>query len=181
MEPEEDTPLLGSATEPHGLDNCFTVVFHTVRLVAVIASICGILAQSLTLAILNEGIMQDFLRYYVCIFCICFILAELNIWQRRLTFLVNFIFRGFMYTFIAVILIEEAQTVKISKNVKTHKLRISFSGEAASVFVYATAFAIFLVGIIYVIMGALCLRRVYDRVILGKLPPGIQAQQELIV
>jgi hypothetical protein len=167
--PSEDTPLVGSATEPsQGFDGCFKWFFRAVRFVGVIVSISTIVAQALTLIMADESIFQAILRFYIELLCVCFILAELDMFQQQLFFFVPFLQRGFMYTFIGLIGVEEAETVKISQNARTHRVQSTLGGKTAGLVIFVASFAMIAVGCIYIIMGALCLRRVYDRVILGK-------------
>ena len=140
------------------------VIIQTIRYVAIIISIAMILAQMLTLAILDESIFQGLLRIYMFGFCITFIIIELNsscCKSTKLKFLQNgnFILRGIMYSFIGVIGIEESETVQISTNYRG-KVQTTIGGKLSGSYVWLSSISMFLLGIIYILMGICCLDRI---------------------
>lgn len=180
MAATEDTPLVESDTNGKKGDGCLYVFFHGLRVVAIIVCITQIVSQFLTIMILNEDGFQDVLRVYVVVFCIGFILAELDLYRENLPFLVSWAHRGFFYTFIGVIGVEEAKTVRISQNAKTHRVKISLSGRLGGLIVMISSLSIFVLGILYILMAAMCLRKIHDRV-MGLTKKDDEVTTELIV
>lgn len=161
----EEAPLVGSTESDTGGDThpLLWFVFHGVRLAAVAVSAAMMVAQVLTLLVLDESLLQEVLRIYMIAFCACFILAELNLFQQRIPQFVGWIQRGIMYSFVGVIGVEEANTVRISKSKRTHRVAETPIGKLSGSYVWIVSVVMFLVGLAYICMGAMCLRRVYDR------------------
>lgn len=151
-------------------DPYFLFFFNTMRVLAVVASIRMCVAQIVTVCILNESFFQDILRVYVCSFCLLFMLAELDWFQDKITFLQPWMYRGFMYTFVGVVGVEEASTVKVHEDKESHHLSETWVGKLGSAFVFGSSLAMFFIGCIYVLMGACRVRRVHTR--LRSIRPG---------
>lgn len=160
---QEETPLIGAEASTPDDHPLLWFVFNGVRLVAIAISLAMMVAQVLTLMVLDEGLFQCILRVYMLSFCVCFCLAELNLFQTQIPFLAGWIHRGIMYSFVGVIGVEEANTVKISKNNRTHKVKETFVGKMSGTYVWIVSVSMFAVGLVYMCMGAMCLRKVYNR------------------
>ena len=168
MPDKETTPLVASGSSSQdsvsAMDKFWWIIFHTLRLAAVLISLAMIVAQGLTLVVLDEGVFEGILRLYIFVFCVLFMLAELEYFQDKIPFLVGWIHRGVMYSFIGVIGVEEASNVKITRNAITHKVKESFVGRISATYVWTASVVMFCLGLVYMLLGAFCLRKVYDRI-----------------
>eukprot|EP00978_Attheya_sp_CCMP212_P006353 scaffold14384_cov48-Attheya_sp.AAC.1 len=106
-------------------------VFVLISLLAVVASFCVIISQ---LIVARKGtFLQYLLRVYMMLFCTGFILTELevDIFLKWMPAFGNWVFRGFIYSFIGVVCAEEAYSVQVS-DIATHTN--VFSGTVKAIF-----------------------------------------------
>lgn len=137
-------------------------VFLIVSSIAVLFSGLMTVAQILTFAIMGGNFIQSVLRVYILAFCIMFMFAEL---QFEFLFKVvppmrNWIYRGFLYSFVGVVGVEEAFATLAEEYPRIPTVK----DKATSVFVKVSAVGMFCVGVIYIAMGILCLKSVYEKV-----------------
>jgi hypothetical protein len=140
---------------------CLFVIFSSF---AVLISGMMALSQIVNLAILSSTrgeIIQDILRVYILLFCAMFILSELQFEQflKLVPLMKNWIYRGFLYSFVGIIGVEESYAALAEE----YPNLPSFREEMASLFLKITSYAIFTVGLLYMVMGLLCLKGVWER------------------
>lgn len=164
---KETTPLTSNTAEPSE-SSSFTEdvlwwVFHTAKIGAILTCLAMVVAQALTLVMLDETVFQLFLRFYLFALCGLFCLAEMDLWQDKIPFLVGWIQRGALYALVGLIGFEESFTVSIVRNTKTHKVHESLIGRITGSFVWVVSFVMFCIGVAYVVMRFLGLQQVYNR------------------
>jgi hypothetical protein len=123
-----------------------------------------ILSQILNIAILESTkgvIIQYILRFYVLVFCTMFLLAELQFEQflRLVPPMNNWIYRGFLYSFVGIIGIEQSYAALAEEYPQMPKLQ----EEMAALLLRITSYAMFVVGLLYIVMGLLCLKGVWEK------------------
>jgi hypothetical protein len=90
-----------------------------------------------------------------------FILAELQ-FERFLKLVPpmnNWIYRGFLYSFVGIIGVEQSYAALAEEYPKMP----SIQEELASLFLRVTSYAMFVVGFLYIAMGLLCLKGVWEK------------------
>ncbi len=149
----------------------FHLAFDMVRYVAILASCMMLLMQIIPIVILDTGDitgLQYFVRIYLIIFCVSFVLLESRIpLLRRITFPAhnNWILRGFMYTFIGVIGMEQDVAIKVEDIASgtSNILGPDYGTLFASLSIAITTWIMVGVGILYMILGMMCLQRWYEK------------------
>ena len=151
------------------------LLFDSVRYLAIIASSMMLLMQLVPLYILKSEStwLQIAVRSYLAIFCLFFILTESNIPILRdlLSKFAhsNWILRGFLYSFIGLIGIEQNLAIKvadIAAGTTNSVLGPTYSTLFASLFMDITTWTMISVGILYFVLGLLCMQQWYEK--LGK-------------
>lgn len=149
----------------------FHLAFDMVRYMAILASCMMLLMQIIPIVILDEGEitgLQYFVRIYLIVFCLSFVLLESRIpLLRRITFPAhnNWILRGFMYTFIGVIGMEQDVAIKVEDIASgaSNILGPDYGTLFASLSIAITTWIMVGVGILYMILGMMCLQRWYEK------------------
>jgi len=124
------------------------IIFAMINTVAVMASACMFFSQVITLVISNVDWIQGILRFYVILFCAMFVMAELEITLLSIVsspkFLDDWTFRGFLYSFVGMIGVEESYSVQVP----THSSKgfALIVGKFASIFIKASSLTMFLIG-----------------------------------
>jgi len=136
--------------------------FYFIEIVAVLASLCLFTTQLIPIIIAypQVGFLWFALRVYVACLCIVFILVEL---QVPLPFLQNntafqeYISRGFLYSFVGLVGMEQAYSARIEDVVKhaSTKLHIGWT----PLFMQISSWTMVVVGYIYVVMGVFCMKQ----------------------
>jgi hypothetical protein len=134
---------------------------------AIFGCLCLLATQLLPLMYMTAqdiGILPMCLRIYVGLFCILFILVEyqtpLPIIQSSLL-LQTYFSRGFLYTFLGLICMEEAYSVRVN-DMEEHRDE-EFHVAWASLFMQGSSWLVVGVGVIYMLCGICCLRVVRDK------------------
>lgn len=144
--------------------SCLYTLFVIFSSLAVFITGMMVLAQILNVAILKSTkgvIIQHILRVYVLVFCIMFILAELQFerFLKLVPSMKNWMYRGFLYSFVGIIGIEESYAALAEEYPQMPSLQEGM----VSLFLRISSYAMFAVGLIYIAMGLLCLRGVWER------------------
>eukprot|EP00980_Cylindrotheca_fusiformis_P001002 scaffold274_cov119-Cylindrotheca_fusiformis.AAC.4 len=111
---------------------------------------------------LNPGAIV--LKFYVAIFCVVFVLVEYNApigFLKDSMILQNYLSRGFIYTFLGVSALEEAYSERVQDTVE--HASDSFHVAWIGVFMQVSAWMIFGVGVVYMVLGLCCLKRLRDK------------------
>ena len=146
-------------------------LFDIVRYLAIFASGAMLFMQILPIVVLPKDEitgLQYFVRVYLIIFCASFILLESRIpLLRRLSFPAhdNWILRGFMYTFIGIIGMEQDVAIKVEDIASgtANILGPDYGTLFASLFFAITTWIMVGVGVLYMILGTMCLQKWYER------------------
>jgi hypothetical protein len=126
--------------------------------IAVIASFLMALGQLIGMLYQKEGPIQYVLRIYVILLCFLAILTELEwtAFARESAILRFWVTRGFFYSFIGILGLEENDT-SADKDTSFNNI------DAAREFTKVVAWMIIGVGIAYSLMGLCCLQVLYKR------------------
>lgn len=156
---DEDT---GASCVP-GWNNS-PIVFVLISMVALLANISMLIAQILPFCFAKIGLLQCCLRLYVFLFTGVFILAEIEVpyVAKNISSLNNWFLRGLMYSFIGLIGAEEARSVVEYKAVRG-KLKTGMNTKMVSLFIEISSWAMVGVGLVYILMSILRLRRFKDK------------------
>ena len=149
----------------------FHLAFDMVRYMAILASCMMLLMQIIPIVILDEGEitgLQYFVRIYLIVICVSFVLVESRIpLLRRRAFPAhnNWMLRGFMYTFIGVIGMEQDVAIKVEDIASgtSNILGPDYGTLFASLSIAITTWIMVGVGILYMILGMMCLQRWYEK------------------
>mmetsp|Transcript_14352 Transcript_14352/g.22402 ORF Transcript_14352/g.22402 Transcript_14352/m.22402 type:complete len:295 (-) Transcript_14352:1255-2139(-) len=147
-------------------------LFHFLEFMGVLASIGLLTTQALPLffvPIAEIGILQLALRLYVSLFCLSFMLVEFNVPARFIrdsTILQAYFSRGFIYSFIGLIGMEESYAVTVKTltaegNGGTHQydaFRISW----APLFILVSSWLMVITGVLYMLLGICCMKKLRD-------------------
>lgn len=146
--------------------SCGYMFFFIISAVTVIAAASMALSQVLTVIVVKVPFLQFLLRLYVFIFCFAFILTEFEapFFVKRFSSFDNWIFRGWIYSFVGLIGVEEAHAKELQGEVKNHVFKASISGKALSYFIMISSLVLVACGVIYFVMGICCIKRVKDKV-----------------
>mmetsp|Transcript_2130 Transcript_2130/g.3662 ORF Transcript_2130/g.3662 Transcript_2130/m.3662 type:complete len:360 (+) Transcript_2130:83-1162(+) len=155
-------------------------LFDTVRYLAIIASVAMLILQFIPIILLNDKQhnnnnnnitgLQYFVRIYLLLFCTSFILLESRIpLLRKCSFPAheNWILRGFMYTFIGIIGMEQDVAIKV-EDIATATGTANILGPdygtlLASLLIGITTWIMVGVGVLYMVLGGMCLQQWYER------------------
>jgi hypothetical protein len=136
------------------LYNLFVLVSGT----AALFSILMMLGQFFMWMSLRDSFWtQKLLRAYVILFCTLFILAEMQfpLQTRLVPSLNNWLYRGLIYSFIGVIGLEESYATLAQEYPKSPD-----SGNVLiSLLLKVASYGMFTLGLLYMLMGGLCLNR----------------------
>mmetsp|Transcript_16334 Transcript_16334/g.35546 ORF Transcript_16334/g.35546 Transcript_16334/m.35546 type:complete len:336 (-) Transcript_16334:1399-2406(-) len=147
----------------------FHLLFDAVRFLAIIASSMMFTMQIIPLVILEKEStwLQIALRSYLAIFCFSFVLTESRIpfLERIVSPHNNWILRGFLYSFIGLIGMEQNLAVKIEDIAAgtSSVLGPDYGTLFATLFMSITSWVMIGVGALYSILGSLCMQNWYER------------------
>jgi len=159
------------AAKPHvpQINPCLWI-FHLLQGVAVVASLCLLTTEILPLILIPRGdIMSKLgplaiaLRVYISLFCVLFVLVESDLpvpFIRESNLLQRFFSRGFVYSFVGLICVEEAYSERI-RDIVGHK--DDFHVGWAAIFMNISSWFMLGTGALYMLMGVCCLKRLKDR------------------
>lgn len=145
-------------------------LFHLLQGIGVVASLCLFATQIIPICIIPRhdilskiGILSLALKLYIACFCVVFIIVESDLpvpFVRTSALLQRFLSRGFLYSFIGLICVEEAYSENVRDIVHGHD---EFHVAWAAIFMTLTSWIMTAIGLMYMLMGILCLQRVRDR------------------
>mmetsp|Transcript_25525 Transcript_25525/g.35785 ORF Transcript_25525/g.35785 Transcript_25525/m.35785 type:complete len:293 (+) Transcript_25525:83-961(+) len=147
-------------------------LFHILEFMGVLASIGLLATQALPLffvPLADIGVLQLALRLYVSLFCLSFMLVEFNVpapFIRDSKILQAYFSRGFIYSFIGLIGMEESYAVTVKTltaegNGGTHQydaFRISW----APLFILVSSWLMVITGVLYMLLGICCMKKLRD-------------------
>ena len=116
---------------------------------------------------LTSNVLTIALRIYITLFCCLFIMTELgtSLVHKTLPLLQHYGSRGFLYSFLGLICAEEAYSERIKET-----LSLSYANGAtniqhigwASIFMEVSSWFMLGIGIVYMLLGMCCCKRVRD-------------------
>lgn len=101
---------------------------------------------------------------YVALFCMIFILVECDApvpFIRNSPLLQTYLSRGFVYSFLGLICLQEAYSERVKEMVSAHA--DEFHVAWASLFMQLSSWLIFGCGVGYMLMGVCCLKNLRDK------------------
>jgi hypothetical protein len=161
---------------PH--QNACLWLFHLLEGVAVAAAIALMATQLLpfilppnsssrngssTAQVITMGVLTIALRGYITLFCVLCIMTELGMsWvHRTLPLLQFYLSRGFLYSFLGLMCAEEAYSERVKEIALTTSAAWQHLGWA-SIFMEVSAWCMLAIGIVYMLLGVCCCKRVRD-------------------
>lgn len=174
---EERTALLPKDTEQQHLENasqaerifprrsCALRSFKIISSFAILVSAVLLGTQIVAIALFRLWFMPNILRLYISAFCIILILTELRIESlvRNVPTYNNWVYRGFLYSFIGligVIMAEANEIEEVPESLETRQMIVHLIMLGAS-------YSMFALGIVYMLMGICCLHGVWERMKAG--------------
>jgi hypothetical protein len=159
-------------TRPHmPNDNPVLWLFHLLQGVAVIAALCLLVTQAIPITLkastsypVSITFLSLALKVYISLFCITFVLVESNLpipFIRTSELLQAFISRGFIYSFLGLICVEEAYSERV-RDIVSHG-KDEFHVGWLAIFMQISSWFMLGVGALYMLLGVFCLRGLRDR------------------
>jgi hypothetical protein len=146
-------------------------IFHTLEGVAVISALCLLMSQAIPVALVaatSSEVQMSFLsvalKVYISLFCVAFVLVELNLaipFLRTSELLQSFLSRGFIYSFLGLICVEEAYSERV-KDIVSHG-KDEFHVGWLAIFMQISSWFMLSVGALYMLLGVFCLKGLRDR------------------
>jgi hypothetical protein len=177
---EEQHPLLAddsfkkaAIAKPHmPRQNPCLWCFHLLEGFATIVSLCLLVTQVLPLFYVRFSDFAgqiDFLslalKVYISFFCLFFIATELGLPLppvQASPMLQNYTSRGVLYSFLGLICVQEAYSERV-KDMVDHRDDAYFHVGWAAIFMQITSWLMLGVGVVYILLGVCCLKRLRDR------------------
>lgn len=168
--PQETTDLLAAPHDENIQESALLLPrkstayrgFAVISGLAVFISAVMLCAQIATLAILRGISVEHLLRFYMIAFCVMFILAELRIesFLELLPSFNNWVYRGFLYSFIGVIGGEMSKAMLADIPPKS----LGLPERSASLLLTITSYSMVFIGVLYMLMGVCCLHGVWEKI-----------------
>jgi hypothetical protein len=175
--PQKIAPLTAAAlrAKPHipGINPCLWL-FHTLQGVCVVASLMLCVTQVIPLVLAarekNAGLLNTVgwasvaLKAYISSFCLVFVAVETDLpipFLRDSNLFQRYLSRGFLYSFLGLICLEEAYSERVRDIVKKSS-SLDNVGWAA-IFMQLSSWLMLAVGCLYMLMGVCCLKGLRDR------------------
>ena len=158
-------------TKPHvPTQNPCLYLFHLLEGVAVATALCLLATQVIPLCFVKaSSLAHQFglslvLKVYISLFCVLFIITELNLpipLVRSSPLLQTYLSRGFLYSFLGLICVEESYSERV-KDILNHG-KDEFHVGWLAIFMQITSWFMLAIGVLYMLLGLCCLKRVRDR------------------
>jgi len=166
--PKADAPVLlhQSQWDVRVRKSCLHLFFDCVSSVTALSALCMGLSQVLPMFFVDEGEIgpvQMALRVYMTLFCVGVIVAELEcLLINRMPLLHSWLVRGIVYSFLGIVGMEESVAVKFDLNNDDDSSVPTTREGHASLFIKLSSYAMTALGVLYFLMGCLCMRRLRD-------------------
>lgn len=146
-------------------------LFHLLQGIAVISALCLLVSQAIPIILTTSTslpaqmtFLSLALKAYISLFCITFALVELDLpipFLRTSELLQTFISRGFIYSFLGLICVEEAYSERV-RDIVSHG-KDEFHVGWLAIFMQISSWVMLGVGALYMLLGVFCLRGLRDR------------------
>lgn len=152
---------------PH--DNPCLYIFHIFSAIAVMSSTCLIATQIIPIVWLanhnqvSENLLTLGLKSYITLFCVMFVVVEADLKVpliRSSPLMQNYFSRGFIYSFIGLVCVEESYSERIKDSITA---RDAFHVGWIAIFMQISSWFMLGVGLVYMLFGMCCLKRLRDR------------------
>lgn len=170
---EEDSKITAALeTKPHMPKRICCLEFFRIFSGVVVTAFLGLLVTQIIPLWLGGVKSQTYfdlaLKGYVTLFCLVFILVEVNAplpFLRDSDLLQTFLSRGFIYSFLGLICLQEAYSDRVKDMVSAHASNGSdeFHVAWASLFMEISSWIMFSSGVFYMLMGICCLKKTRDK------------------
>jgi multisubunit Na+/H+ antiporter MnhC subunit len=157
---EEEEKLRSELDEElHPSRKCLHQIFIFISRITTLSAMLMLISQFLGIYFRQEGPIQYVIRIYVMVLCVIVMFNELEFTKmvRESAMLRIWITRGAIYAFIGILGLEEAE----SSPTTSHK--DSAGRDQALTFVMVIAWIMIGLGVLYFVMGVLCLQLVLNR------------------
>jgi len=160
--------------KPHkpGQNPCLWL-FHWLEGVSTVAAFCLLVTQILPFFLVRFrdipqriGVLNMALKVYISLFCVLFIFNETEApvpLVRRSALLKPFFSRGFLYSFLGLICVEEAYSERV-KDIVSHAASDEFHVGWAAIFMEVTSWLMLSCGVVYLLLGMCCMKGLRDRI-----------------
>jgi hypothetical protein len=146
-------------------------LFHFLEGIAVLTALCLLATQVMPIAItiltkieIGIDVLSLFLKAYISLFCLVFIVVETGLpvpFVKDSTLLQSYFSRGFIYSFLGLICVEEAYSERV-KDIVSHG-KDEFHVGWAAIFMQISSWFMLGLGIVYMLLGLFCLQSLRDR------------------
>jgi len=149
-------------------------LFHLLQGITVTSSLCLLTTQILPLVLISAhdipnkfGVSSLALRAYISLFCILFILTEADVpvpLVQHSNLLQRYASRGFLYSFLGLVCVEQSYSERVKQIVETGGDEKNLAHvEWAAIFMQLSSWVMLGIGILYLLMGVCCLKRLRDK------------------
>lgn len=146
-------------------DNPCLWLFHLLSGIAAVASLCLLATQMIPVLLMSNddrwsklGVLSMALKFYIAVFCGLFLCVETELpipILRSSQLLQNYSSRGFLYSFVALISVEEAYSEHLTEIVSNHEqTHIGW----APIFMQISSWVMLGIGGLYFLLGLCCLQ-----------------------
>lgn len=140
---------------------CF-MFFASITTLSIIVLACMSISQIILLSKKHLPFLQFSLRLYILIFCLVFMLVELD-WPPQIMRNLptsNWLMRGWIYSFLGLVGMEEAFAVLVSDSSTSNIL----GSDLISIFVQLSSWGMVVIGVLYFVLGLLFMRSLKEKV-----------------
>lgn len=140
---------------------CF-MFFASITTLSTIVLACMSISQIILLSKKHLPFLQFSLRLYILVFCLIFMLVEMD-WPPQIMRNLptnNWLMRGWIYSFLGLVGMEEAFAVLVSDSSTSNIL----GSDLISIFVQISSWGMVIIGVLYFILGLLFMRSLKERV-----------------
>lgn len=166
-EEKEDTsgtvsPYPASHDDVGGFTKGCHMFFVAISTLSIAVLACMSVSQIILLSKKKVPFLQFSLRLYILIFCLVFILVELD-WPPGIMKSLptnNWLMRGWLYSFLGLVGMEEAFAVLVSESSSSNIL----ASDLVSIFIQVSSWGMVSIGTLYFGLGLLCMRGLKEKV-----------------
>ena len=136
--------------------------FASITTLSIIVLACMSISQIILLSKKHLPFLQFSLRLYILIFCLVFLLVELD-WPPQIMRNLptsNWLMRGWIYSFLGLVGMEEAFAVLVSDSSTSNIL----GSDLISIFVQLSSWGMVVIGVLYFVLGLLFMRSLKEKV-----------------
>lgn len=143
--------------------SCCHTIFIGIQILAILGNLCMIATQVIPLFICDVDAVQQAIRGYLAIFAFVFLFTELE-WIQS-PFLQNWISRGFLYSFLGVVEIEQHFAMSLDGTLSALAAHSNqhWNVEWTSVFINISSWWMVGIGCLHFVLGVFCMQRIRNK------------------